>query len=93
MAPPLLAKLVRMGGGKLLDRAVAQFLPPSAKTGSALGKGLTGAALTKIATRSVPGAILVGGGVIAKMLYDRRHASRAKPPVQADDSDDADDIG
>jgi len=30
-----------------------------------------------VATRSVPGAILVGGAVIAKKLYDRRHAGKA----------------
>jgi hypothetical protein len=30
-----------------------------------------------VATRSVPGAILVGGGLLAKALYDRRKDAQA----------------
>lgn len=36
-----------------------------------LGAGL-GIAATRIATRSIPGALLVGGAIAAKALYDRR---------------------
>jgi hypothetical protein len=40
------------------------------------GHGLLGAGIglvaTRIATRSVPGLILVGGAIAAKALYDRR---------------------
>jgi hypothetical protein len=40
------------------------------------GRGLLGAGLgiaaTRIATRSIPGALLVGGALLAKTLYDRR---------------------
>ena len=36
-----------------------------------LGAGL-GIAATRIATRSIPGALLVGGAFVAKKLYDRR---------------------
>ncbi len=40
------------------------------------GHGLLGAGIgliaTRIATRSVPGLILVGGAIAAKTLYDRR---------------------
>ncbi len=32
--------------------------------------------VTKLATRSVPGALLVGGGLLAKTLYDRGTAKR-----------------
>lgn len=32
--------------------------------------------VTKLATRSVPGALLVGGGLLAKTLYDRGAARR-----------------
>lgn len=32
--------------------------------------------ITKIATRSVPGALLVGGGLVAKTLYDRGQSRR-----------------
>ncbi len=37
----------------------------------------------RIASRSVPGALLVGGGLLAKTLYDRgraRNAAKAKAP-------------
>lgn len=33
--------------------------------------------VTKIATRSVPGALLVGGGLLVKTLYDRSRSRRA----------------
>lgn len=32
--------------------------------------------LTRVATKSVPGALLVGGGLVAKMLFDRSQARR-----------------
>ena len=44
---------------------------------------LVGTALARIATRSVPGAILVGGGMLAKALYDRRQGTRAKAEGKA----------
>ena len=74
----LIARIARAGGARLLDLTVGSAFPDAAGSGKA-GKrkrGLTGAiagaALTRIATRSVPGAIIVGGGLLAKMLYDRR---------------------
>jgi hypothetical protein len=40
------------------------------------GRGLLGAGIgliaTRIATRSLPGAILVGGALLAKKVYDHR---------------------
>ncbi len=33
--------------------------------------------VTKVATRSVPGAVLVGGGLLAKTLFDRSQSRRA----------------
>ena len=38
---------------------------------------LIGTAVARIATRSVPGAIMVGGGLLAKTLYDRRQDKRS----------------
>lgn len=42
------------------------------------GKGLIGAGIglvaARIASRSVPGALLVGGAMVAKYLYDRKKA-------------------
>ncbi|MEQ1542428.1 MAG: hypothetical protein HOO94_02470 [Novosphingobium sp.] len=77
---PILAEIVRKGGGKLLNTAVAKALPgdaealPARKT---LLGGIAGALAVRLATRSVPGAIVVGGGILAKSLYDRRRARRA----------------
>lgn len=83
----LLAEIARKGGGKLLGAAIDKVLPvagavvgdgtaPKAKK-SLLG-GIAGAMAVRIATRSVPGAILVGGSLLAKRLYERRHGKQAK---------------
>ena len=48
--------------------------------GQKRGNGLLGAGLgiiaTRIATRSLPGALLVGGALVAKAVYDRRKARK-----------------
>lgn len=78
MAESLLARIARKGGGKLLDQAVGRIeaaASPAKKPGIA-GR-IAGAALVRIATRSVPGAIVVTGGLIAKTLHDRRKAKKA----------------
>lgn len=41
-----------------------------------LGAGL-GIAATRIATRSIPGALLVGGVLLAKTVYDKRKQRKA----------------
>ncbi len=85
----LIRQIARGNGGKLLNTAIDTLLPlDAAKTGrkSLLG-GIAGVVAVRVATRSVPGAILVGGAVIAKRLYDRRRegsvaaksAQKAKP--------------
>jgi hypothetical protein len=38
------------------------------------GGTLMGAIAARIATRSVPGALLVGGALLAKAIYDQRKA-------------------
>ncbi len=38
--------------------------------------------VTRVATRSLPGAILVGGGLVAKALYDRGQARRSARKVK-----------
>jgi hypothetical protein len=47
------------------------------------GKGLIGAGLgliaARIAKRSVPGALLVGGALVAKYLYDKKQAETTAP--------------
>ncbi len=46
------------------------------------GRGFLGAGVglvaTRLAMRSIPGAALVGGGFLAKKLYDKRKARRAE---------------
>lgn len=69
-----------------------------ALVGDAIGKrrgnGLLGAgigiAATRLATRSIPGALLVGGAFVAKKLYDKRKERKqleaAIPPAIAVDT-------
>lgn len=78
---PILARIARQNGGKLLNTAIDTLLPvDGAKSGrpSLIG-GIIGAVAVRVATRSVPGAIVVGGAVIAKRLYDRRREKPARP--------------
>lgn len=63
----ILAEIARRGGGKLLNRV----LPATGGKTSLLG-GIAGTMAVRIATRSVPGAIVVGGALLAKKLHDRR---------------------
>ncbi len=55
-----------------IDDQTDLFSSPEPK--STVIKALSGAALTRLATRSVPGAILIGGGLLAKLAYDRKRA-------------------
>lgn len=77
----ILADIALRGGGLLLRRGIERGLlgmkysPDKAKNivkGRKLTETLAGAALARFATTSVPGAIVVGGGLLAKTLYDRR---------------------
>ena len=81
----IIADLALRGGGQLLRHAVertllgAKFSPAKAKNivaGRTMFQTLLGTAVARIATRSVPGAILVGGGLLAKSLLDRREDKR-----------------
>lgn len=76
----LLARLVRHGGGSLLNRVVDRVLPDTPgeeKAKRSLMAGVAGAVAMRLATRSVPGAIVVTAGLVAKKLYDRRRAAKA----------------
>ena len=46
--------------------------------GRSMMQTLVGAGIARLATRSVPGAIVVGGGLLAKTLYDRKRSRRAE---------------
>lgn len=76
----LLARLARQGGSRLLDAAIAKALPdrptPGRRKGNLLSE-LAGIVAMRVATRSVPGAIIVTSGLVAKTLHDRRKARKA----------------
>ena len=66
-APEVLKSAAKAAGAKVADAAAKS---PEHKRG--IGTRLLTAAATRIATRSVPGAIVVGGALLAKTLHDRR---------------------
>lgn len=92
----ILADIALRGGGRLLRHAVERTLLgtkySSAKArdivaGRGMVQTLVGTAVARIATRSVPGAIIVGGGLLAKTLYDRgrdRAAAKAEGEAQVE---------
>ena len=86
----LLFRIARFGGGKALDRLSERMLganapaPGAPKPKRSLGAVVTGAVVTRIATGSVPGAIVVGGAMLAKARYDRRHPELAAEAERRD---------
>lgn len=93
----ILADIAIRGGGRLLRNAVertllgAKYPPKKAReivSGRSMVHTLVGTAVARIATRSVPGALLVGGGLLAKTLYDRsknRAQAEAEGEAQIDE--------
>ena len=82
----ILADIVLRGGSQLLRRAAERTLvnekhaPGKARdivAGRTFGQFLVGAVLSRVATASVPGAVVVGGGMLVKTLYDRTRSRRA----------------
>jgi len=74
----LLVRIAKRSGNRLVDRTVSQLLPKAPGSKLSLGGKLAGAALVRIATRSVPGAILVGGGLLARAVHRKRQEERAR---------------
>ena len=81
----ILTDLLLRGGGQIMRHAVeASLLKTKYDKGKAkkiiAGRSLTqtllATAVARIATRSVPGMILVGGASVAKLLYDRSKDQR-----------------
>ncbi|MBL0923273.1 MAG: hypothetical protein IBJ12_02250 [Sphingomonadaceae bacterium] len=77
--------LVNIAAGAVLGSVIAE---------KSAGKGLLGAGMgalaTRLATRSIPGALLVGGAIAAKTIYDKRKERRigdSKPKQIAKPSD------
>jgi hypothetical protein len=80
----VIADIAMRGGGRFLRHAIetvvlgAKYDKAKAKDivkGRSMAQTLLGTAVARIATRSVPGAILVGGGLLAKTLWDRAHST------------------
>lgn len=76
----IIADVALRGGGRLLRHVIERTLlgvkyPPGKAraiiNGRTLTQTLLGTTAARLATRSVPGALLVGGGLLAKTLYDR----------------------
>lgn len=83
----IMADVVLRGGGRLLRHAVergllgARYSPGKARRivkGRTMTQTLVGTAIARIATSSIPGALLVGGGLLAKALIDRKNKAQAQ---------------
>ena len=82
----VVADIALRGGGTIVRRGIERGLlgktydakkAKSILKGRGMTEALVSAAIAKLATKSVPGAILVGGGLLAKTLYDRRKGAQA----------------
>ena len=83
----IIADIAMRGGGRLLRGAIerallgARYSPQKASEitrGRSMTQTLVGTAVARVATKSVPGALLVGGALIAKTLYDRSRGRKAE---------------
>lgn len=88
----IIADIALRGGGRLIRHAVEKGLLgvklPREKadkvvSGRSMAGTLIATAVARVATRSVPGALLVGGGLLAKALYDRRKGDTAREEGKA----------
>jgi len=88
----IITDIALRGGGRLLRNMLEKNLlgvkypQDKAKalvTGRGMAQTLIGTAVARVATKSVPGALLVGGGLLAKTLYDRRKGQQAREAGKA----------
>lgn len=94
----IMANAIVRTGSILLRRAVDKRMlrgrygkdtAQAAAENQGLGSTLTALALSKVAARSSTGAVVVGGGMLAKALYDRRQAKKARAKGDAQILEDA----
>ena len=87
----ILTDLLLRGTGQIMRHAVEASLlktkydAKKAKNiiaGRSIVQTMILTAVARFATRSVPGMILVGGGALAKLLYDRSQDKRARAEGQ-----------
>ncbi len=83
----LVADVALRGGAALVRHAIERGLlgqaygPDKARKmmkRRSVGESLASAAVARLAMRSVPGAIFVGGGLLAKTLFDRRRERKRR---------------
>jgi len=99
----LIADIAIRGASRLFRRTVeigllrAKFPPEKARDiveGRTLGQTLVSAGIARVATRSLPGALLVAGGLFAKAVFDRslsrRESSRRGEQALDNQADNAD---
>lgn len=88
----IITDIVLRGGGRLVRTVLeknllgAKYPPEKASalvSGRSMAQTLIGTAVARVATKSVPGALLVGGGLLAKTLYDRRKGAEAREKGEA----------
>lgn len=76
----LLRAGLRLGRRYLEKGLLSRHIPPEQAhrliQGRPVSKSFFSILASRIASRSVPGGVLVGGGILAKMLIDRRRSSR-----------------
>ena len=81
--PPILGKILRHHGGKVIgdafDKAINTVMPAEDEKPS-WTRRLGRIALLRIATKSVPGAIIVGGSIALKHLHNRHKAKKGDAP-------------
>ncbi|WP_226663267.1 hypothetical protein [Alteriqipengyuania lutimaris] len=94
----IMANAIVRTGSILLRRAVDKRMlrgrygkdtAEAAAENQGLGSTLTALALSKVAARSSTGAVVVGSGMLAKALYDRRQAKKARAKGDAQILEDA----
>ena len=69
---------------RMLRNRYGKDTADAAAENQGLGSTLTSLALAKMASRSTSGAIMVGSGMLAKTLYDRRQAKKARAKGDAE---------
>lgn len=94
MTNVVLADIALRSGGQLMRHAIergvlgVKYDKKKARDivkGRSMAQTLVSTAIARLATRSVPGALLVGGGMLAKALFDRRRSkSEAESRIEGE---------
>jgi hypothetical protein len=75
----LLTNILSRRGSVLVNSAVRTLIQPvpgAAPRRRGISARLIETILLRVATKSVPGAIIIGGGLLARHLHERKQAKR-----------------